>query len=330
MTKISLIGISPISLSFALATKNLSPQPFVSAYSDNQKLFEQVKHLNVIDNGTNNLEKAVEDTNLIVIDSSISEIKSQFEQLKSLVKNYCMITDFSHSKKRIETWATEILPANFCYIAARPLIKKEIPELVNSNPDMFKGIRYCVMESEKSDKDGIEWFIKFIELLGCKPYFLDIHEHDSYTAGIDILLPIISSTIINSLSKSDSWPEMRKFVTHEFEKQTDLANRDPIDTEINSITSSQPLIHWLDQTIKSLYEIRNSIDQNSDDLLNLLIDAWEVKGKIFAGIDEDIPQHVELPSSSQSIASAMFGAKLASRMSDHGDKNLRKSWEYPR
>ena len=66
------------------------------------------------------------------------------------------------------------------------------------------------------------------------------------------------------------------------------------------------------------------------DLLNLLIDAWEVKGKIFAGIDEDIPQHVELPSSSQSIASAMFGAKLASRMSDHGDKNLRKSWEYPR
>ena len=52
--------------------------------------------------------------------------------------------------------------------------------------------------------------------------------------------------------------------------------------------------------------------------------------KIFAGIDEDLPLHVELPSSAQSIASAMFGGKLASRMGDQGDKNLRKSWEYPR
>tara|TARA_Y100000994_G_scaffold48714_1_gene38293 strand:+ start:83 stop:1075 length:993 start_codon:yes stop_codon:yes gene_type:complete len=330
MTKISLIGVSPASVSFALTTKNLTPKPIISAYSSDSKIFDQIKHLEAIDDASNNLEKVVLNSDMIVLDLSISEIKSQFEQLRHLVKNDCIITDFSHSKKRIESWAIEILPQNFCYIPARPLIKMEIPQLSDSNPQIFKGIRYCIMESEKSTKDGMEWFVKFIELLGNKPFFLDIHEHDSYTAATEILLPIVSSSIINSLSKNDSWSEMRKFVNFEFEKQTELANQDPIETEINSITASQPLIYWLDQTIKSLYEIRNSIDQNSDELLNLLIDAWEVKGKIFAGIDEDLPQHVELPSSSQSIASAMFGAKLASRMGDQGDKNLRKSWEYPR
>lgn len=330
MTKISLIGVSTVGISFALATKILTPKPIVSAYSSDSKIFDQIKHLEVIEESSNNLEKVVLNSDIIVLDLPISEIKSQFEQIKHLVKNDCIITDFSHSKKRIESWAIEILPENFCYIPARPLIKTEIPQLSNSNSQIFKGIRYCIMESEKSSKEGMEWFIKFIELLGSKPFFLDIHEHDSYTAATEILLPIISSSLINSLAKSDSWSEMRKFVNFEFEKQTELANQDPIETEINSITASQPLIYWLDQTIKALYEIRNSIDQNSDDLLNLLIDAWEIKGKIFAGIDEDLPLHVELPSSAQSIASAMFGGKIASRMGDQGDKNLRKSWEYPR
>ena len=99
MTKISLIGVSPVGISFALATKILTPKPIVSAYSSDSKIFDQIKHFDVIEESSNNLEKVVLNSDIIVLDLPISEIKSQFEQIKHLVKNDCIITDFSHSKK---------------------------------------------------------------------------------------------------------------------------------------------------------------------------------------------------------------------------------------
>ena len=48
MTKISLIGVSPASVSFALTTKNLTPKPIISAYSSDSKIFDQIKHLEAI------------------------------------------------------------------------------------------------------------------------------------------------------------------------------------------------------------------------------------------------------------------------------------------
>ena len=85
MTKISLIGVSTVGISFALATKILTPKPIVSAYSSDSKIFDQIKHLEVIEESSNNLEKVVLNSDIIVLDLPISAIASLVKLLQFIL-----------------------------------------------------------------------------------------------------------------------------------------------------------------------------------------------------------------------------------------------------
>ena len=82
--------------------------------------------------------------------------------------------------------------------------------------------------------------------------------------------------------------------------------------------------------ILSMHKIRSQLNEDSDDLIESFITAWEQRARWETGaigFDDNRPA---LPTAGESMASVLLGDKLAKRFTKLGDADKRSSWKYPR
>ena len=115
-----------------------------------------------------------------------------------------------------------------------------------------------------------------------------------------------------------------------FDKQSLLSSDDPVDAEPKCLTVSDPLVHWIDQMILSLHRFRTQLNEDSDDLVESFITAWEQRARWEADAIVTEAEGPRLPSSGESMASTLLGDRLARRLTNLGDADKRASWKYPR
>jgi hypothetical protein len=123
---------------------------------------------------------------------------------------------------------------------------------------------------------------------------------------------------------------MHRLATSEFTEISRYAGGDPLDSEILSKASPDELVHWIDQMITTLYKYRNQVKENSDDLLDSFVKAWEAQARLEA--DAVVPDDSHnLPSAGNSMATAFFGERLATRMrAMGGDSKSDDKFRYSR
>jgi hypothetical protein len=105
---------------------------------------------------------------------------------------------------------------------------------------------------------------------------------------------------------------MHRVASSEFAILSRLASDDPVDAELAVRSNPESVAYWIDQLIAELQAYRDGINSDGTELLDRLIQAWEVRARWEAGtlIQQDGP---ELPSSSTTLASTLLGERLAGR-----------------
>ena len=323
--------MGPLGASLGLALKNIRlKNTEVVAHCLNRNIRSEINKMSVFDSVESSLQKSVDGAQLVVIDSPINESRDLFELLGSFVPEGSVVTDMRSSKKRSAAWAEEFLPSSVSYVGGRPIIKRAINHLNDSSVDLFEGVNYCVIPSKTADDQATKTVVGLVESVGSKPYFLDVDEHDSYSAAMDNLPHLISTAFVNATTSSDSWREMHKSAGNLFDIQSSLSSNDPIDTEVDSLTMSEPLIYWVDQMILSLHKLRTELHDDSENFLESFIQAWEQRARWEAGVIDKNPSIEDMPSAAESMASAFLGDKLARRVTNMGDSDKKDAWRYPR
>ena len=311
MERITIIGTSPVGVSIGLALKSarLKNTEIVGTSGDKRTLSAAAK-MGAYDKTETLLRPAVEGAQLVVLDLPFVEMREMLQAIGPIVDDGCVITDTCSTKVRIIDWAEAALPRGVSFVGGHPLIKLEHEMLEDAKATLFQGTEYCVMPGASADQQSVKTVIGFIELLKARPLFLDSHEHDSYTTAMDLLPVVMSSAFTRTVASSESWREMHKLARDNFAKYSSLCATDPIDNEAACFANADSLVHWIDKYITELYEFRNLIKDNSDDLAHAFIKAWEDHGKWQADAvvaNEGNP----LPTSRESMASAFFGERLA-------------------
>jgi prephenate dehydrogenase len=330
MEHIAIVGFGPLGASLGLALKSANlKNTQVLGCSPNRNVASKSKKLNFFDSFEINIGKAVSGARLVILDAPVTDIKDLFISVSEYLDEDTIVTDTGSSKTRCAAWADELLPKHAKYVGGKPVVKKSLQEIESASADIFNGIHYCVMPSKSSDKESVKNVVGMIETIGAKPYFLDPQELDSFSAAVDALPLIMSTAYMNTVSESISWKEMYKSAGHVFDNQTVLASEDPIDSESESLTISEPLIHWIDQLILSLHKMRADIGSNSDDLLDDFIRAWEERARWEIGAVGKEKSNINIPSSGETMAAAFLGDRLAQRLTKLTDEKSRESWKYP-
>ena len=331
MERIAVIGTGPIGTSIGLALKKvgLKNTEVIGQCSDRDVL-SIIKKINAFDETVSGVDEALEEAQLIIVDSPVSETRDILQMMSPHLSDGAVVTDTGNSKVRCAVWAEEFLPSSIAYIGGRPIVKDYDFKLESSSGELFKDNLYCVMPSDRADEQAIKTVVSMIEAMGAVPYFLAPVEHDSYSAAVDILPMVISAAYVNTTAGSDSWKEMHKTASGAFDQQSSASSDDPIDIETQCLTVSQPLIHWIDQMILSMHKIRSQLNEDSDDLIESFITAWEQRARWETGaigLDDNRPA---LPTAGESMASVLLGDKLAKMLTKLGDADKRSSWKYPR
>ena len=235
------MGVLGASLGLALKNIRLKNTEVIGHCLD-RKTGSEINKIRAFDLMEGNLKKAVDGAQLIVLDYPINESRDLFESIGSLVSDGAVVTDMRSSKKRSAAWAEEFLPDSVSYVGGRPIIKTPTKGVGDSSANLFDGVNYCVIPSNSAKDQATKTVVGLAESIGAKPYFLDVDEHDSYSAAMDHLPYLISTAFMNAASGNASWREMYKSAGSLFDMQSTLSANDPTDTEADSLTMSEPLI----------------------------------------------------------------------------------------
>ena len=331
MDRITIIGMGVAGASLGLALKEIQlKKTEVVAYTPAKDISNSLKKLAAFDLVEQNFQQAVSGAQLVIIDASIEDTRNYLQTIGPHLSDHAVVTDLGNSKKLCSTWASEYLPSNVHYIAGRPIFKSKPSNIEEASAGLFKNAYYCIATTGKPNDNSIKTLTGLTEAIGAKPYYLDVDEHDSYAAAMEQLPVIMSTAFVNATTGSDAWTEMHKTAGDTFSNQSSLINQDPVDLETQTLTLSQPLIHWIDKTIMSLHKIRQELEAGSDELLESFINAWEQRARWETDSIKTESSGIELPSAGMSMTSALLGDKLAQRLTRLGDEEKRSSWRYPR
>ena len=328
MERITIIGMGPVGVSIGLALKRakLKNTEVVGSAGDRQAL-AQASKIGAMDQADHNLRTAIKGAQLIVLDVPFNQMRELLNAIAPIVEDDCVITDTGTTKVRVIEWADELLPRTVSFVGGHPLLKAHVTSIEDAHEDLFKASEFCILPSKSSDEQSVKTVVGLVEMLGAKPLFLDAHEHDSYAVAMDMLPIVLSTAFVNSAANQSSWREMHKLAAATFGEYSRLAASDPLDNEAAVLSSPDSIVHWIDQVIGELYNIRNQIDEKSDDLIDTFISAWEARARWEAGavVPNDGPS---LPSARESMATAFLGERLSQRMRQISGGDDKEPWKY--
>ena len=333
MDRITIVGMGPIGASIGLALKRarLSDLEIVGT-SGNRQALSAASKIGAVDSTSNHLRSAVEDADLVLLDSHVNETKDFLEAIGPVLKDGCIVTDTVATKVQVLEWAEKFLPDRVSFVGGRPLPKTLPAQVEDADPSIFEDTEYCIIPSTSADTASVRAVVGLVERLRAKPLFLGAHEHDSYAAAMTYLPIVMSSAFVTATAGSEGWKEMHRLAAAEFRDFSSLASNDPQDNQEASLANPEALVHWVDQLITVLYAYRNQIKDRSDKLLDSYIAAWEAHARWEAGAAGEDEDQVRVPTAGDSMAAFMVGGRLADRYREYTERGKKKKsgWKYLR
>ncbi len=329
MTKLALIGADVLGASIALALKKAKPGRFeiVAAAADPQVL-KQIKAMGAVDETHAGARKAVDGAEIIILDTPLIHTRDLLEALGPVIEPGALVTDTGLVKAPVIEWAGSFLPKGVHFIAGRPVPRTDLAGLKDASADVVAGAEYCVVAEPDSPSEAVRALVSLAEMCGAYPFFLGVREHDTYSSAMGVLPTVLSSALMSTVSSSNSWAEMSRVASGQFRDMTRLADRDPEESHASSLVNPDDLVHWIDQMITSLYQFRNQVKENKEELFGSFVNAWEQRAKWEAGaVHPDDAGDKQRMTSGEAMAEMMVGSLLMDRYRNMTGKS-RKQWEY--
>jgi prephenate dehydrogenase len=267
----------------------------------------KARKLNAVDSTAWNLINATERADLVILAVPISSVRATLEAMGPDLKEGCLVIDTCSVKRPVLDWADELLPPTVSFVGGNPIVHLPESEPGKNGPDLasdalFKNRMFCLCPSTRTSPEAVQLASDLVSTLGAQPYFLDADEHDGLVAGVEHLPLALSAALLNTVSQSPGWREMRKVAGDTFVRASDLSGSATDALREMSLRNADNMTRWIDDAIRKLYELRNAIREGDEELLSKLFsdaldnrERWIVdRARGFAG--EDLPTTPEAPS----------------------------------
>lgn len=327
MTQITIIGLGLIGSSIGMAIRSARKNVTVIGFDHNSAVQSRAKKIGAIDDNEWRLDKAVEDADLVVLAVPVMEIPVLMDNMVGWLKPGTAVTDTASTKTRVMEWANEKMPESVGFVGGHPLAGGGLTGQDAARPDMFMGTSYPLMPAVRAPEKCVKTVVEFVELIGAKPRFVDVSEHDSYIAAVSNGPLLMSSALVLTAAKSPAWAEIGKFASAEFSDLSRLAGMDPETSYGICKTNPEMMLHWIDIYLEELKGLRNALasigdEENGGALKPLLTQAYEHRLRWSAGVSPD----TEMPGDdgatmTESLGMMFLGGGIMGRLrGKRGDK----------
>jgi prephenate dehydrogenase len=307
---ITVVGTGVIGTSIGLALKQKENTLRLIAHDKELNVAKAAVKAGAFDKAEWNLINACEQANLIVLATPLNSIRPTLEAIAPYISENTVITDVCRAKRAVVTAAQEYLPGHASFIGGDPIVYPSGSGYEHGTATLFQNRLYCLTPTATAGEEAIQLLVNFVNLLGGQPFFLDVDEHDGLVAAVEYLPALLSTALLHTLSKQQSWRESRKLAGRVFEQVSAGAEGDPDSLKDGLLSNRDTLLSWLEQYMSELAQLRTllletapeekdageALAQNLDKAIvqrrNWLIDYQENRF-----IDSElIPPEIETPS----------------------------------
>ena len=93
---------------------------------------------------------------------------------------------------------------------------KEVSGIRAADAGLFRDCLYCLAPGLRASDRAVERVVALAKEVGAWPKFFDPAEHDSFVAAISHLPAVLATSLVNTVSRQGSWPEMAELAAGGF------------------------------------------------------------------------------------------------------------------
>ena len=280
INKITIVGVGLIggSLAKALKEKNLAKTVF--GYGRDRSRLEEAKKLNIIDDYSTQIEKAVSHADIIVIATPVGTFRNIFSEVKPLIVDDVIISDVGSTKTNIVDIAKEILgDKSQCFVPAHPIAGKEKSGFEASDGNLYIGKKVIITPIEDNSSESIQVIESMWKNVGAEVDFMSPQSHDDLLGMTSHLPHMLAFSLVNYLV--DQNPSASIYAGGGFKDFSRIASGDAVMWRDICLQNKDKIISHLRGYQSTVEELIDAIDQEERDKLELLFatakktrDSW--------------------------------------------------------
>lgn len=303
MLNIGFIGFGLIGGSIAKALKVSSHDYSISSYNryypqDNPALTQALTD-GSIDSIYSSLDEFHE-SDIIFLCAPVLLNISYLEQLKSIIKPTCIITDVGSVKTGIHDEINR-LGLNSNFIGGHPMAGSDRTGYENASELLLENAYYLLTPTESTPESAIDIMKQIIADVKAIPFVLNNIKHDEITAAISHLPHIIAATLVNMVHDNDDTEEhMKTFAAGGFKDITRIASSSPQMWQNICLSNTESIVKFLDIYRKSLDKTMKALQsEDSDYLYKIFESARDYRDSIPSNKSGTLPKiheiYVDIP-----------------------------------
>ena len=282
MEKLAVLGLGLIGGSLGLALQQAGVAKHISGYDSNQSSTYHAWKIGAITEICDKAENAVEEADMVILATPILAMRELLERIAPGLKRGVLVTDTASTKAQILKWATTSLPAHVMFVGGHPMAGRELSGIKAAEVGLFEGCAYCLIPAGHASTEGVEQLSEIVMKLGAHPLILDADRHDRLVAGISHLPFVLSSALVQCLSKKENWEELTNLAAGGFRDMSRLAAGSPTMYRDICMTNKGEILIWLDALASELDNIRTCITLDGEVLESYFTKAKQLRETAFS------------------------------------------------
>src|SRR5256884_6424437 len=282
MKKIAVLGLGLIGGSLGLALHQADVAKQISGYDSNSDATNQAWEIGAITKICDTAEKAVQQADMVILATPILAMPELLEHIAPELKRGVLVTDTASTKVQILNWAKTLLPANVMFVGGHPMAGRELSGIKAAEVGLFEGCAYCLIPAAQASSKGVAQLSEIVMRIGAHPLVLDADRHDRLVAGISHLPFVLSSALVQCLSKEEDWRELTTLAAGGFRDTSRLAAGSPTMYRDICVTNKVEILNWLDALALELNNIRSLIARDDENLETYFAQAKQLRETAFS------------------------------------------------
>ena len=215
MTRLlGIVGVGLIGGSVGLAARKAG---WEVVGADHPGVLEKAEGLGAIDRAST--LKEVRHADLVVLAAPISKVT---KLVSELTPTDALVTDVASAKGAI---VAEAERQGLRFVGGHPMAGSQLAGVANARDDLFRGARYFLTTTEKTDPEDYRQVSGFVRELGAVPTAVDPEKHDLLMAALSHLPHLMAAALLKVAS--DISPEALSFAGPSFRDLTRVGASNP-------------------------------------------------------------------------------------------------------
>ena len=283
MKKVLIIGCGLLGSSLVrrISKKKLAKEILI--YEKSKSNITKIKKLRLPGTIIKSLKDGVDNTDLIIFCTPMSEYKGLILKINSFISSKTIISDIGSSKVQSSKIIKKFLKKGICWIQSHPITGSEVSGPEHGTSTMFEN-KWCVLiKDKKTSLRYLKLLNSFWKKIGAKTVIMNSEKHDKIFSITSHLPHLIAYNLVKSAQDFEKIIkfDLIKYSAGGLRDFSRIAASNEVMWRDIFFDNRQNISRAIDIFVKNLKDFKKDINlKNNKSIINKLIKAKKVRSKI--------------------------------------------------